>query len=409
MLLRRAVLHLPALAALFLGGCLYSSDGALVGLFVEDPEATLPPPAGPAAPIAGPVPGVFAKAEPRVRGVLGQFVLPPVGRVIPYSVQDAMPLYVGNRVYLLGGVLPSGAVSDQVLSADVLDNGELTTFKLLPDVKLATPRNAGWATRVGEYVYVIGGFTLAGNGPTAKVEAAKVGPDGTLGAFAEVQGVLLKAARGAFAGVNTGTCLTVVGGSGDFDLVNMTRDVTASERAVINADGTLGTFGKVDTPLVERRSGMSGFRVDDFFYVSGGKQSGTTGATMLRSVERASIAPDGTLGTFSSFSAPLSEARVGHATVTLSDDAYAIGGLDGSRKFFTGVDNATIMVNPAVGDPADLLAFEPYENSALVESYSGGVVIQISDKAVYYIGGYNPATRGEARIQRAPIKKVFGS
>ncbi len=409
MFLRRYAWSVPALTALLTGGCMYTFNGNVMDAIAEYdpilPVATPRPPAatpsspvvGPASLLAAPVPGKVAPAEARVKGVLGPF---SVTATMPFSVQDAMPLYVGNKVYLLGGVQPSGSTTDQILVADVYDNGDLGAFTSLPDVKLVTPRNSGWVTRVGQYVYVIGGFKQLGFGPAAKVEVATLNADGTLGSFAEVAGVQMAVPRGAFVGINTGTYLTVVGGKGDYDVAAKTTDVTSTERAVIASDGSIGPFQKVDNPLMERRSGMSGFRVDDALYVTGGKTASDGGSTTIPTVERATIGPDGSLGPFSAVTSTLSVPRVGHGSVPLSDDVYAVGGFTGVRTFLTAVDRG------GIGPSGNLSGFGAYADSTLAEAYSGGVVVQVSDKAVYYIGGYNPATRNEAKIQRAPILKV---
>lgn len=319
---------------------------------------------------------------------------------MPFNVQEAMPLYVGNKVYLLGGLESSGMTTNQILVADVHDDGSLGGFSLLPDNKLVVARHKGWATRVGNFVYVLGGYASARSNATDKVERATVLTDGSMGPFAEVPGVKLAAARGAFAGLNTGTFLTVMGGESAFDMTSMSNFVATTERAAIGEDGAIGAFQRVDTPLVTKRSGLSGFRIGDFFYVAGGMSPGESFTKVaLGTLERAVIGADGAIGAFSAVSSALSAPRHDHGVVTLADYVYFLGGYSG-RDFLTALERGTFEAS------GDLVGLGTDGVSSLAESYSGGVVVQIADKAVYYIGGYNfQNIGGLAKVQKAPILK----
>ena len=200
--------------------------------------------------------------EIRARGVLQAF---SAHSALPGALQETMSVIVGNRVYLFGGVNSSGMSTNQILSAQFDQSGQLGSFGVVTGNSLAVARHFGWASRIGDYIYLIGGFTGAKeSGATSSVERAVINFDGTLGAFAVVPGVTLAAPRGGFAFINTGSYLTVTGGHSG----NVANILASTERAVINSDGSIGTFQSVATPLTTGRWSMPGVRIANYFMCS---------------------------------------------------------------------------------------------------------------------------------------------
>lgn len=131
---------------------------------------------------------------------------------------------MGEKVYLFGGVTDTRTSTDKVLVASRNGNGTLGTFAEAAGTKLVTPRHFGWACRIGDFVYVVGGFTgMKESATTNTVERASIRPDDTLGAFETVPGVSLVAGRGGFGYVNTGSFLYVAGGKGTGTLASTER------------------------------------------------------------------------------------------------------------------------------------------------------------------------------------------
>jgi hypothetical protein len=174
--------------------------------------------------------------------------------------------------------------------------------------------------------------------------------------------------------------------------------VATTERASISAEGDISSFQKVKTSLVTKRSGLAGFRIDDYFYVAGGLAAEASSKVPIAGLERAAIGPDGGIGSFEAVTPALSTSRYYHGVVTLAEYVYFPGGYAG-RVFLTAVERGTL------GAADDLSGFVADGVSKLAESYVGGAVVQVSDKAVYYIGGYSPSTCGQSKVQKALIRK----
>jgi len=341
------------------------------------------------------VTGMVTPPEVRTQGVLQPFAFQST---LPSGLQETMPITVGDRLYLLGGVSSGGVSTNQILSAQIDQNGDVGTFLPVAGISLAVPRHFGWATRVGNYVYVIGGFVGSKeSGSTGTVERATINPDGTLGPFAVVPGVTLVTPRGGFAFINTGTFLTVTGGHNG----NVASTLSSTERAVVKPDGSIETFQSVATPMTSRRWSMPGVRIDNYFYVLGGEGPNQIGTvSSLNTIERATIGSDGSLGAFSLVSATLSQARNRSGYAVLADKLYLFGGFTGTG-FLTTVERGTI------SPTGELSGFGPDQVSTLAQGLENGVTIQVRDQAIYYIGGYNyQNTAGVARVQKAPILRV---
>jgi len=334
--------------------------------------------------------------EIRARGVLQAF---SAHSTLPGALQETMSVIVGNRVYLFGGVNSSGMSTNQILSAQFDQSGQLGSFGVVTGNSLAVARHFGWASRIGDSIYVIGGFTGAKeSGATSSVERAAINPDGTLGAFAVVPGVTLAAPRGGFAFINTGSYLTVTGGHSG----NVANILASTERAVINSDGSIGTFQSVATPLTTGRWSMPGVRIANYFYVLGGEGRVAGGAiSSLATIERATINADGTVGPFSVVSTQLSQPRNRSGYAVLYDKLYLFGGFTGTG-FLTAVERGTI------SQTGELSGFGADSVSTLAEGLENGVTLQIRDQAIYYVGGYNyQNTSGVPRVQKAVILRVL--
>ena len=115
---------------------------------------------------------------------------------------------------------------------------------------------------IGNYVYIIGGH--GGATQLASVERALINADGTVGQFADT-GKPLQTARYLHSSIVVGGYLYVMGGIG------AAGELTSVERAPINADGSLGAFVTLtDTPLQAVQVGQTNLVIGDQLYVIGG-------------------------------------------------------------------------------------------------------------------------------------------
>jgi Kelch motif len=227
---------------------------------------------------------------------------------------------------------------------------------------------------VGDRIYIIGG-TEQNSVATGNVDVAFIGPDGTIGAFGP-SGAKLVNGRVLHVTVIVRNSLYVIGGT----IFSNTED--SIERAVINADGTLGPFTVVGAVAVSGRAGASVLVTDDFVYVIGGELSIIFGPDnhVQRSVERAAVHADGTLGPFSEVpAATLITGRTEHESVVVGKYLYVQGGAGPGLSDMAYVERASINGDGSLGP------FESVPNAFGV-LHSGAISLTWGN-AVYVLGG----------------------
>lgn len=230
--------------------------------------------------------------------------------------------------------------------------------------KLTIARDGNIAEVVGSFVYVAGSLV------DTRVEAARLWADGTLGAF-RVAGRLTHT-RFHPASVALGDHLYVIGGLRN-DTSMASDDVDA---ATVNPDGTLTPFNAIAAKMNDARQLLRAEVIGPWLYVIGGASSSSTIAT----VERAPIADDGTLGAFERVGAPMITPREGHGSAVVGDFLYVFGGLNGSTYVRT-VERAPILGDGSIGPFAEQPALElssPRQRAATLVTADG----------VYLLGGY---------------------
>jgi hypothetical protein len=185
-------------------------------------------------------------------------------------------------------------------------------------VALEQPRLVATAVTVRDTVYVIGGISNASdlNTHLRDVEAAPINADGTLGKFLRPSGVTLVEARSRHATVTIGKFVYAIGGAGP--------GVGNFERAEIDAQGKLGAFATAGT-LAEPRLGATATVIGNGLYLIGGAAND---GTVRTSVERATIGPDGSVGTFELVAGvQLEVGRASHTATVIGTSLYVVGGL----------------------------------------------------------------------------------
>jgi hypothetical protein len=155
---------------------------------------------------------------------------------------------------------------------------------------------------------------LIGGDANATIERALVNADGSLGGFVDA-GIALTTSRTGASTVIVGSSVYVMGG-----------DATGSiERATIASDGTLGAPTDAGVTLSTPRQGHASLIVGNWLYVLGGTSSGAA----VGSVERAPINGDGSLGTFSTVAAAITP-RAGHTVSLVGNTVFVVGGSNGA-------------------------------------------------------------------------------
>jgi hypothetical protein len=286
-------------------------------------------------------------------------------------------------VYLLGGSTGASTYSASVERATVVE-GHLGSFTNQPAVTLSTAR-AGVTTAVaGKYVYVIGGRSATG--VIGTIERATIAPDGTLGTFAPYASSLVTPRADHSAAVINGygssRYLYVFGGiAGNGTILG------SVEVSTIAPDGTLGAFttvagAKMMTPRYQ--AAVLVHQEDGipgaFFYIVGGR--GASG--YLADVERGHVEGNGTYyGSVQLAAISLGTARAGHALSLLGNQLYVIGGANAGGALDS-VEVATFGPDPA----APLTQFAP-ANGVHLHDPRGFASCTVIANELYAIGGQN--------------------
>jgi hypothetical protein len=242
------------------------------------------------------------------------------------GVSAPRAIKLGNTMYVIGGRLAGGASLRKIDKAAMNPDGTFADTDFTPvteEFKLVTGRSEFQILRVGDFLYAIGGMDQQGGVGLPSVERAAIGADGSLGTWSTVAGVTLQSARGGMGAAVIGDYYYVFGGFG-------TSVLSSVERASVNSQtGALGNFETVQaTALSPGVSGPQAFVGGGFVYLIGGHiQNGTYQTT----VQRAKIAVDGSLETFSTYTAStLPNARGFQGIFANGDKVHLFGGWNGS-------------------------------------------------------------------------------
>jgi len=181
---------------------------------------------------------------------------------------------------------------------------------------LVAPRAGAAALAVNGYIYLIGG--VDGVNFVGLTEFAKVQQDGSLGPWQTT--AFLNEERGFIDAVAKDGYIYVVGGGNGPNGQNLLRSV---ERAQIQADGSLGAWQVLPSSLVMPRRCSKLILKGNFIYTLGG-----FAGALLDNVERAEILPNGDLGAWTMESATMTLPRYVNTVKGSHGNAYVIGGHD---------------------------------------------------------------------------------
>ena len=311
-------------------------------------------------------------------GSLGAFETLPFALVAPR--RDMSALRLDDTLYVIGGT-----EAPESLEAAPLANGSLAgPFATLP-FPLAAPRRGHTAEIVDNHVYLFGGHAPSGQ-TTERLSLQAGGGLGAFTAYRDDDAVR----RARLTSVVLGDFVYLIGG-----VTTGTAPTAQIARAPIAKDGTLGPFEAAGA-LSVARSRPTLARVGDYLYVLGGAQVGSP----LTSIERASIADDGSLGAFSVVAEELVRGRAGAVAVVTPGWLHVMGGC-------TSIGGARERERAPIADDGTLGPFEVAGTLASARDTPGVAVV--ADK-VYLFGGadlslFGCYSSGDAQdtVEVAPI------
>ncbi len=315
-------------------------------------------------------------------GSLGPFT--PVGRLVTGRF-GATSAVLGGSVYVLGGASRAGGFLTSVERAPINADGTLGAFSTVVGVTLATARAGHTSAVLGNVLVVLGGENAGGN--LNSIERATLGVGGALGAFATATGATLATARNNHVSEVVGNFVYSIGGDGASLLASV-------ERASFNGSGSLGAIGTVTgVTLSAPRSGMGLAVIGPAVYLFGGHDRGT----YLRTIDRALVSPDGTIGPFAPVAGTLTVARAGVASAVIGNSVYLVGGNNASG-YQPSVERATIAADGTLGPFAVVAGL----TLQVAQTYTANAVI---GNFMYLFGGDGPITSTNHLdvVQRATI------
>jgi hypothetical protein len=329
----------------------------------------------------GIVQNTIQRATINADGTLGAFTPMPTTLNTARGAHTAT--VIGNFLYVIGGTDGTNQLAS-VERAPILPGGSLGSFTTLTAAALNTAREGHAVAVVGNRLYVVGGFKNPL--PIGSIERANINADGSIGPFTLLSDVSLNMPRAGLTCAVTGGYLYAIAGNGLLPLASL-------ERAGINPDGTLQPFSTVSS-LLNARYSHSSVVIGNTLYVIGGYRD-LAFSQALASIEQATIAPDGTVGAFSS-AGTLTIPRAAHLSVPIGNYLYVIGGHDGTNYLNT-LERASLNGSGALG----ALGAPPFPNFITQRSEHATVIL--GDR-LYALGGY--AGQGDPRLDSVESAKV---
>ncbi|NOZ54844.1 MAG: hypothetical protein GXP08_17200 [Gammaproteobacteria bacterium] len=232
---------------------------------------------------------------------------------------------------------------------------------------LVAPRAGAAVVGVGRYIYVIGG--IDGRDFVGITEYAKINEDGSLSAWQQTS--VLNEERGFVDAATKDGYIYVVGGGNGPNGKNLLRTV---ERAKVNEDGSLGLWKTLDTGMVMPRRCSKTFIKDNFIYSLGG-----FAGALLDNVERAEILPDGNLGPWTMEEDTMTIPRYVNSVKASHGNAYVLGGHDETKG--VGITDVEWTI------PVDDGGAKDWKKTSPLQTGRYGLASASHKDSVYAVGG----------------------
>ncbi len=249
---------------------------------------------------------------------------------------------------------------------------------------MQVPRSGAAVVEVDGVIHVIGG--VDGKKFLRSSEYIRVDAQGGLSEWA--QGSELNTARGFFSAVRHKNFVYVVGGGqGDYGKTLL----NSIERAEIQPDGTLGRWSMEPFTLNTKRRCTKLAVIGNHLYAFGG-----FGGILLDSVERAEILPDGTLGEWAVLTDSMNVARYIHGVTKVQNRVYMVGGHDKVKG--TGIADVEWSQEDEEG------WLEPWQISSPLQTGRYGLATIQHGNYLYALGGLDGAAYLDS-IEKAHINE----
>ena len=293
-------------------------------------------------------------------GTLGG-ILPRQTGTLPYERYSSTGIRLGDWIYVIGGFDDQATVYLTSTRAPIFSDDTIGDFTAAA-APLAGPNYGVESAIIGNYLY----FLSAPNGLQSSQRASIIA-DGTLGAFSPVSNVALQTGRMWHRSLASGSSVYVLGGQG----------FSSSEKWDPSSTGSFVSGPSITTAL----SQFAVAATDQVFLI------GAQEATHAGQVFTAPIDPlTGLFGDFNP-NGQQSPTFASQTAFIVQSQAYTTGGYGGGDK--AEIASATIAANGDIPTLAPL-------SSTLVQARAGHTAAVIGS-SVYLLGG------GTSSIERAPF------
>jgi hypothetical protein len=286
-------------------------------------------------------------------------------------------------LYILGGDASHGSATGTTTVEWTKTNPDSSLSGWQATSPMTTPRLRFGAVSVGSYLYAVGGAQLFPSPILSSAERAVIQPDGSLGTWELTSSLTMP--RVDLAVVAVGGYIYALGGYKSFE------STSSVERAVIQTDGSLGAWEVISNMTVARQS---------FAAVAAGGYIYAIGGINTTSVERAAVQPDGSLGPWQ-FTSSLVKERQGLAAVVAGNYIYALGGspnISVPSPIGRSVERAHIDVDRSL---------EPWEESSeMVLSRTWGAAL-VDQHHIYMLGGFPDRCIALPCIEQTDVERAL--
>jgi hypothetical protein len=265
-----------------------------------------------------------------------------------------------GHAYALGGAVSYSFESDIEMAAINADQS-LGAFTTIGSLPSAMGRIG--TLIIGDYLYVFGGSLS--NGDSVNVYRALVNPDGSLGTWIK-ESTSMNYARADAGYAYYNGYIYVIGGCANGGRLNKV------EYAPVNADGSIGAW-TVASDMSYARWKTSAVAYNGYLYAIGGLGSG-----YINIIERAQIKSDGSIGAWSAVGDPFDNPD---AMVAMEKNGYLyiVGGSTG------GADGLNVVQKAQINNDGTLGAWSYSDSMNSGRKWHGAYA---TESAIYACGGY---------------------
>lgn len=304
---------------------------------------------------------------------------------LPVSISYAQVIVTKNRIYILGGFVEGVGVSSDVYTAPINADGSIGAWTNSPSLPVVLFKAQVIITK--NRVHLIAGTT--GGTTTGAVYTAPINADGTLGSWST--GSSLPGAVFSSQAVVTKKRVYVIGGRSDSAQVNTVYS------AIINADGTLGTW-VIDSPLPVSVAQTQAVVIKKKIYLI----SGIVNGGYIPTIFSTTIKEDGSITGWKKEDTVIPFYAYDSQAVVVKNAIYMIGGTGtgGNNKVWRCVVNADGTLGTWVAQtnlPVNIVASQAVVVNNKIHMiggntsvYSANFVGGVNDYSPYYDGSTLP-------------------